>query len=117
MFVLNVFVRMPESVNYLEPQEPFVIFAGIKDFPHPFWIERDNMTEAQILASDWKTKECNKANYAYTKFTNWYSYHMFDELRILDYFDYWWKIDDDVRCAATATLLCSWPSSPGVLPA
>ncbi|KAK9908408.1 hypothetical protein WJX75_007462 [Coccomyxa subellipsoidea] len=97
VFVLNLFVRMPESINYVEPHEPFVIFAGIKDFPHPFWIERDNMTEAQILASDWKTKECNKADYAYTKFTNWYSYHMFDELRILDYFDYWWKIDDDVR--------------------
>ena len=52
----------------------------------------------QVLTSGWRTDHCNHANYAYTKFTNWYSFHMFDELRILDFFDYWWKIDDDVRC-------------------
>ncbi|BDA44630.1 hypothetical protein COCOBI_06-1070 [Coccomyxa sp. Obi] len=97
VFILNRFIKYPDSVTYFEPQEPFVIFAGIKQFPHPFWIERRNQTEAEVLSSDWRTEECNKANYAYTKFTNWYSYHMFDELRILDYFDYWWKIDDDVR--------------------
>ena len=26
-----------------------------------------------------------------------YCYHMLSELRVLDYFDFWWKIDDDSR--------------------
>lgn len=48
VFVLNIFIKYPEAVNSMEPQEPFVIFAGIKQFPHPFWIERRNQTEAEV---------------------------------------------------------------------
>jgi hypothetical protein len=97
VFTLNTFVEFPEAKEVIVPENPFVIFISLYDFPHPLWIERQNSTEADILTGSWHTEHCNKASYAYTKFTNWYSYHMFTDLRILDYFDYWWKIDDDVR--------------------
>ena len=80
-----------------ETEEPFLVFIALYDFPHPYWIDRHHRTEAEIIGMDWRTQFCNHAPYAYTKFTNWYSYHMLSELRILDFFDYWWKIDDDVR--------------------
>lgn len=28
-----------------------------------------------------------------------YAFHMFRQLRVLDYFDFWMKMDDDVRWA------------------
>lgn len=46
VFILNEFIKMPESTSLIEEQEPFIIFASIKPFPHPYWIDRRNQTEA-----------------------------------------------------------------------
>jgi hypothetical protein len=40
-----------------------------------------------------------KTNYGYVKLTNWYSYHMLN-LKVLDFFDYAGKLDNDVSFVA-----------------
>lgn len=50
LYILDVFMTFtPGAVPVVEPEEPFVIFVGIKKFPHPFWIERRKQTEAKVM--------------------------------------------------------------------
>jgi hypothetical protein len=97
VFTLNTYANNQTGKPLPGPQPPLVVFLGVARFPEPFWVSRANLSEAEVVAADWKTQRCNYANYAYTKFTNWYSYHMLADLRLLDFFDYFWKVDDDVR--------------------
>ena len=56
LYILDVFLKFtPGAVPVVEPEEPFVIFVGIKHFPHPFWIERRNKTEAEVMQRALKT--------------------------------------------------------------
>lgn len=74
---------------------PMLIFAAVHRFPAPSWSQ--GMDEEALfksfhpagLAPNFPT------NYAYIKFTNWYSYHLLN-LRLLDFFDYAGKLDNDV---------------------
>ena len=75
-------------------QLPFIIFAGIHRFPIPDWAKGQ---DEETLFIHWRPSRIGrfKTNYGYVKMTNWYSYHMLN-LRILDYFDYGGKLDNDV---------------------
>ena len=56
------------------------------------------LQDEETLFKTWKPNRLNRrypTNYAYVKMTNWYSYHML-QLRILDFFDYAGKLDNDV---------------------
>lgn len=76
-------------------QKPFIIFAAVHKFPVPDWAKNEDENE---LFKNWKPNRLNRrypTNYGYVKMTNWYSYHMLN-LRVLDFFDYAAKLDNDV---------------------
>jgi hypothetical protein len=78
-------------------QAPFIIFTSVYKFPMPKWALESDKSE-DYLDIHWRPNRLNKrfnTNYAYTKLTNWYSYHLLN-LNILNYFDYCGKIDNDV---------------------
>eukprot|EP00596_Hydrurales_sp_CCMP1899_P002306 CAMPEP_0119038334 /NCGR_PEP_ID=MMETSP1177-20130426/7190_1 /TAXON_ID=2985 /ORGANISM="Ochromonas sp, Strain CCMP1899" /LENGTH=280 /DNA_ID=CAMNT_0007000781 /DNA_START=699 /DNA_END=1538 /DNA_ORIENTATION=- len=80
-------------------RQPLVIFASVHKFPAPEWA-KDKDEEA--LYKDWKPFKLNRrypTNYGYVKMTNWYAYHMLD-LKIIDFFDYAAKLDNDVSFVA-----------------
>ena len=80
-------------------QKPFIIFATIHHFPKPNWAKDES---EETLFIHWRPFRLNRrypTNYGYVKMTNWYSYHMLN-LKILDYFDYIAKLDNDVSFVA-----------------
>eukprot|EP01040_Poterioochromonas_malhamensis_P008428 gene8428-9117_t len=75
--------------------KPLIIFATIHTFPIPKWAENKDEEE---LFRNWKPFRLNRrypTNYGYTKLTNWYAYYQMN-LKLLDYFDYASKLDNDV---------------------
>lgn len=86
--------RNPNSTH----QQPFIVFAGVHTFSPPDWAR--GMDE-EMLFIHWRPGRMGrfKTNYGYVKMTNWYSYHMLN-LRLLDYFDYAGKLDNDVSFVA-----------------
>ena len=62
--------------------EPFIIFASVYSFPKPEWSNAPHSDPPQsedTLDIHWRPFRLPKrfnTNYAYTKLTNWYSYHM-----------------------------------------
>ncbi|CAL8469592.1 g9133 [Coccomyxa elongata] len=85
-------------VNAQEAKQPIVVLLGRAAFPAPWWISRNGSTEAQLVASGWHTPHCSTP-YLVTKSLNWHAHHMFRQLRVLDYFDFWMKVGDGVRWA------------------
>lgn len=88
----------PTSVDYSH-QRPLIIFASVHNFPKPEWAEKEDEDE---LFRSWKPFRLNKrypTNYGYVKMTNWYSYFML-RLKLLDFFDYAAKLDNDVSFVA-----------------
>jgi len=80
-------------------QKPLVIFAAVHKFPLAEWVKPE---EEEKLFKEWKPWRLPgrfPTNYAYVKMTNWYSYHMLN-LKILDFFDYGGKLDNDVSFVA-----------------
>ena len=75
--------------------EPFIVFASVYAFPKPRWAEHEDEDTLDIHWRPFRLPKRFNTNYAYTKLTNWYSHHMMS-LRLLDYFDYGGKIDNDV---------------------
>lgn len=73
---------------------PFIIFAGVHRFPAPAWAQGQ---DEETLFVHWRPSRIGrfKTNYGYVKMTNWYSYHLLG-LRVLDFFDYGGKLDNDV---------------------
>ncbi|KAK9908017.1 hypothetical protein WJX75_001601 [Coccomyxa subellipsoidea] len=86
------------TVPIAEARRPVVLLLGRAAFPAPWWLARNGTTEAQLIAADWHTPHC-RASYLQTKFLNWHAHHMFRQLRVLDFFDFWMKLDDNVRWA------------------
>jgi hypothetical protein len=80
-------------------QSPFLIFASLYKFPAPEWAAHED--EEQLFKT-WRPRGLPgrfKTNYGYVKMTNWYAYHQLN-LRLLDYFDYAGKLDNDVSFVA-----------------
>ena len=80
-------------------QQPLIIFAAVHEFPKPDWAKDK---DEEKLFKEWKPEKLNPrypTNYAYVKMTNWYSYHMLN-LKLLDFFDYGGKLDNDVSFVA-----------------
>ena len=80
-------------------QAPLIIFVAVHEFPRPEWAEGQ---DEDTLYIHWRPKGLPprfNTNYGYTKMTNWYAYHMLN-LRLLDYFDYAGKLDNDVSFVA-----------------
>ena len=76
-------------------QAPLIVFAAVHQFPKPDWA---NGQDEDTLFIHWRPSRLPKrfnTNYGYTKMTNWYAYHLLN-LRLLDYFDYAGKLDNDV---------------------
>ena len=83
-------------------QKPLIIFASLYRFPMPKWAIADiasgKLKDEETLFKTWKPFRLNRrypTNYAYVKMTNWYAYYML-QLRLLDFFDYAGKLDNDV---------------------
>lgn len=80
-------------------QQPLILFAAVHRFPAPEWAEKE---DEEQLFTHWRPFRLNRrypTNYAYVKMTNWYAYHMLN-LRVLDFFDYGGKLDNDVSFVA-----------------
>jgi hypothetical protein len=80
-------------------QSPFLVFASVYKFPAPEWAQG---TDEESLFKTWKPRGLPgrfKTNYGYVKMTNWYAYHQLN-LKLLDYFDYAGKLDNDVSFVA-----------------
>ena len=75
--------------------EPFIVFAAVQTFPKPAWAANEDEDTLEVHWRPFRLPKRFNTNYAYTKLTNWYSHHMLS-LRLLDYFDYGGKIDNDV---------------------
>jgi len=75
--------------------EPFLVFASVYSFPRPDWAKGEDEDALDIHWRPFRLPKRFNTNYAYTKLTNWYSHHMMS-LRLLDFFDYGGKIDNDV---------------------
>jgi len=92
--------------NISMEQQPLVIFAAVHNFPAADWvlssIAKGQIKDEEVLFKTWKPFRLNRrypTNYAYVKMTNWYSHYML-QLRILDFFDYGGKLDNDVSFVA-----------------
>lgn len=89
--------RLDEGYDVLfvpiKGKKPFMIYIGHRNFRKPFKMVRDRKP------FEWRKKVpgCHGIfNYAYVLMTNWYASGML-RLEILDYFDYFMKIDDDIK--------------------
>jgi hypothetical protein len=83
------------SGNSTKAQAPLVVFVAVHSFPRPAWADGQ---DEDTLFIHWRPTRLPKrfaTNYGYTKMTNWYAFHMLN-LRLLDYFDYAGKLDNDV---------------------
>ena len=78
--------------------KPFLIFAAVHRFPPPAWAAGQ---DEEHLYVHWRPGKMGrfKTNYGYVKMTNWYAHHMLG-LRLLDFFDYAGKLDNDVSFVA-----------------
>ena len=76
-------------------QAPIVVFASIHKFVKPDWAKDEDEEHLEIHWRPFRLPKRFNTNYAYTKLTNWYAYHLLT-LNIIDYFDYLGKIDNDV---------------------
>eukprot|EP00605_Chrysophyceae_sp_TOSAG23-4_P001073 GSChrysophyteH1.ASY1.ANO1.1178.1 assembled CDS len=76
-------------------QNPFIAFVSVHEFPKPEWAQNEDEEHLEIHWRPFRLPKRFNTNYAYAKLTNWYSYH-FLNLRLLDFFDYAGKIDNDV---------------------
>jgi len=80
-------------------QKPLTIFAAVHKFPLASWVKPEEEENLFKTWKPWRLPGRFPTNYAYVKMTNWYSYHMLN-LRILDFFDYGGKLDNDVSFVA-----------------
>lgn len=89
--------RLDEGYDVLfvpiEGKNPFMIYLGFRDFEKPFKTVRDGEE------FDWakRVPGCHGTfRYSYVLMTNWYANSML-QLEMLDYFDFFMKIDDDIK--------------------
>ena len=76
-------------------QAPMVVFASVYKFAKPEWAKDEDEDHLEVHWRPFRLPKRFNTNYAYTKLTNWYAYHLLT-LNIIDYFDYLGKIDNDV---------------------
>lgn len=81
---------------------PSYALVGVVTLPEPEWVRA--LPEGASLA-EWRTPGCNHAKFAYVQSNNFYVHHLF-RLRVLDFFDFFVKVDTDVH------VLARLPTSP-----
>ena len=98
-FVYSVDFSHEANASYRhEFQKPFLIFASVHRFEPPEWARGQDEEQLYVHWRPWRMGRF-KTNYGYVKMTNWYAYHMLN-LRLLDFFDYAGKLDNDVSFVA-----------------
>ena len=80
-------------------QKPLIIYASVHKFPLAEWVKEEEEENLFKTWKPWRLPGRFPTNYAYVKYTNWYSYHMLN-LQLLDFFDYAGKLDNDVSFVA-----------------
>jgi uncharacterized protein YchJ len=95
VYYIDVANATINSIN----QKPLIIYAAVHKFPLAEWVKPEEEENLFKTWKPWRLPGRFPTNYAYVKMTNWYSYHMLN-LKILDFFDYAGKLDNDVSFVA-----------------
>jgi len=69
----------------------------------PAWVVKSGKTNSDMYLSDWESQYCN-ADYHYNIGVKFYCYQVFT-LELMRYYDYWLKIDTDIRFTNKAPII------------
>lgn len=64
----RIFIAPYSEAN---PKHNILVLISRTKFPAPWWLQRSNATEAEVISSRWKTKHCGQTSYLHTKSVNW----------------------------------------------